>query len=35
MDHLKDAIAALELELSADEIKQLEAPYQPHAVRGM
>jgi aryl-alcohol dehydrogenase-like predicted oxidoreductase len=35
MDHLKDAIAALELELSADEINQLEAPYQPHAVRGM
>jgi aryl-alcohol dehydrogenase-like predicted oxidoreductase len=34
MTHLDDAIAALDLELSADEIKQLEAPYRPHAVRG-
>jgi aryl-alcohol dehydrogenase-like predicted oxidoreductase len=34
MAHLDDAIAALDLELSADEIKQLEAPYRPHAVRG-
>ena len=31
---LEDAIAALELVLSADEIKQLEAPYLPHAVVG-
>jgi aryl-alcohol dehydrogenase-like predicted oxidoreductase len=35
MDHLNDAIAALDIELTAEEIKQLEAPYQPHAVRGM
>jgi aryl-alcohol dehydrogenase-like predicted oxidoreductase len=32
--HLEDALAALELELSADEIRQLEAPYRPHPVRG-
>jgi aryl-alcohol dehydrogenase-like predicted oxidoreductase len=35
IDHLNDAIAALDLQLNAEEIKQLEAPYQPHAVRGM
>jgi aryl-alcohol dehydrogenase-like predicted oxidoreductase len=35
IEHLKDAVAAVDLELSADEIKQLEAPYQPHAVRGL
>jgi aryl-alcohol dehydrogenase-like predicted oxidoreductase len=34
MDHLNDAIAALDIELSAAEIQQLEAPYQPHPVRG-
>jgi aryl-alcohol dehydrogenase-like predicted oxidoreductase len=33
--HLKDAIAAVEMDLTADEIKQLEALYQPHAVRGL
>lgn len=32
--HLTDAVAALELTLSQDEIKELEAPYRPHAVRG-
>jgi aryl-alcohol dehydrogenase-like predicted oxidoreductase len=32
--HLDDALAALELELSAEEIGQLEAPYRPHPVRG-
>jgi aryl-alcohol dehydrogenase-like predicted oxidoreductase len=35
IDHLKDAIAAVEMDLTADEIKQLEALYQPHAVRGL
>ncbi len=35
LEHLDDAIAALEVELSADEIKRLEAPYLPHPVRGM
>ncbi|WP_313515427.1 aldo/keto reductase [Pseudomonas sp.] len=32
--HLPDALAALELKLSAEEIAQLEAPYVPHAVVG-
>jgi aryl-alcohol dehydrogenase-like predicted oxidoreductase len=32
--HLDDAVAALELELTADEMAQLEAPYVPHAVAG-
>jgi len=32
--HLEDAIAALELELTDDEIERLEAPYIPHAVVG-
>ena len=34
MEHLDDAVAALSVELSAQEIQQLEAPYRPHAVRG-
>jgi len=32
MDHLEQAIAALEIKLSEDEVKQLEEPYQPHPV---
>jgi len=32
--HLQDALAALTLSLSADEIKRLEADYVPHAVAG-
>ena len=32
--HLDDAIAALGVALSADEIKALEEPYLPHAVLG-
>ena len=32
--HLDDAIAALDLTLSDDEITRLEAPYIPHAVIG-
>ena len=32
--HLDDAIAALGLALTADEIKALEEPYVPHAVLG-
>lgn len=31
---LDDAVAALDLELTADEIQRLEAPYVPHAVSG-
>jgi 1-deoxyxylulose-5-phosphate synthase len=32
--HLEDAIASLDLVLTADEVDQLEAPYTPHAVAG-
>jgi aryl-alcohol dehydrogenase-like predicted oxidoreductase len=32
--HLDDAIAAVDLELSQDEIARLEEPYQPHEVAG-
>ncbi|HXQ79994.1 MAG TPA: aldo/keto reductase [Opitutaceae bacterium] len=32
--HLEDAVAALSLKLSADEVAALEAPYVPHAVAG-
>jgi len=32
--HLEDAVAALTLKLSADEIAQLESPYVPHAIVG-
>lgn len=32
--HLDDAVAAVDLDLSADEIARLEAPYTPHAVVG-
>lgn len=34
LEHLDQAIAALEIKLSADEIKRLEEPYQPHPVLG-
>ena len=34
LEHLDDAVAALALKLSAEEIKQLEEPYQPHPVLG-
>ncbi len=33
-DHLADAVAALDLELSDDEVARLEAPYLPHPVLG-
>jgi 1-deoxyxylulose-5-phosphate synthase len=32
--HLEDAVVAEELELSEEEMRRLEEPYQPHAVRG-
>jgi aryl-alcohol dehydrogenase-like predicted oxidoreductase len=32
--HLEDAVAALALKLSDDEIAGLEAPYVPHAIVG-
>lgn len=34
LPHLDDALAALDLELSPEEIAQVEAPYRPHPVRG-
>ena len=33
-EHVEDALAAEELELSADEVARLEEPYVPHAVSG-
>ncbi len=35
MEHLEDAAAALEIELTAEEIERLEAPYVPHRVVGL
>ena len=34
LSHLDDAVAAVELELTDDEVKLLEAPYVPHPIRG-
>ena len=34
MSHLDDAVAALEIKLSDDEIETLEAPYRPRTIRG-
>ena len=34
MDHLEQAIAALEIQLSDEEVKRLEEAYQPHPVLG-
>ncbi len=34
LGHLEDAIAAEQLELSAEEMQRLEAPYVPHPVLG-
>lgn len=33
-EHLESAVRALELKLSAEQIQEVEAPYQPHPVRG-
>ena len=33
-EHLDDAVAALELELTDDEVRRLEQPYRPHPVAG-
>jgi aryl-alcohol dehydrogenase-like predicted oxidoreductase len=33
-NHLADAVAALDLKLSADEVRKLEEPYAPHPVVG-
>src|SRR5262249_19082077 len=34
LEHLETAVRSLELSLTAEEIKTLEAPYRPHPVRG-
>jgi 1-deoxyxylulose-5-phosphate synthase len=34
MEHLDDAVAALEVKLSGDDIKRLEEPYRPHPILG-
>ncbi|MBN8232991.1 aldo/keto reductase [Corallococcus macrosporus] len=34
-EHLEDAVKAVNLKLTPEEIKALEAPYKPHAVRGL
>lgn len=34
LNHLDDAVAAVEVSLSEEEIARLEAPYQPHRVLG-
>jgi len=34
MEHLDDAVAALELRLTAEEIAALEEPYTPRAIAG-
>jgi len=33
--HLQDAVAALDVKLTEDEVKALEAPYAPHPVVGI
>jgi aryl-alcohol dehydrogenase-like predicted oxidoreductase len=35
MHHLEDAVASLELTLSPEEVKKMEAPYVPHPVAGV
>ena len=34
LPHLEAAITAVDVELSAEQVAQLEAPYRPHPVRG-
>jgi aryl-alcohol dehydrogenase-like predicted oxidoreductase len=34
IEHLESAVRALDVELTAEQIRALEAPYEPHAVRG-
>lgn len=34
MEHLEASLGALDVRLEADDVAELEAPYQPHAVRG-
>jgi aryl-alcohol dehydrogenase-like predicted oxidoreductase len=34
LEHLDDAVAAIDVRLAPDEVKALEAPYLPHPVAG-
>jgi aryl-alcohol dehydrogenase-like predicted oxidoreductase len=34
LQHLEEAIKALDVKLSEDEIKKLEEPYKPHGILG-
>jgi len=34
LEHIEDAIAAVQVKLTAEEVARLEAPYRPHPVRG-
>jgi 1-deoxyxylulose-5-phosphate synthase len=34
LEHLESAVRSLDLTLSDDQVRALEEPYQPHAVRG-
>ena len=34
VEHLEDAVAAAELELSGEELRRLEEPYEPHTIAG-
>lgn len=34
LDHIADAVASLDVELTDDEVAELEAHYQPHSVAG-
>jgi aryl-alcohol dehydrogenase-like predicted oxidoreductase len=35
LEHLESAVAALDVRLSDEQIRALENPYKPHAIRGM
>ncbi|NBD13998.1 aldo/keto reductase [Corallococcus silvisoli] len=35
LQHLEDAVKAVDLKLTSEEVKALEAPYKPHSVRGL
>jgi aryl-alcohol dehydrogenase-like predicted oxidoreductase len=34
MEHLDDAVAALDVKLGDDDVKRLEEPYRPHPILG-
>ena len=34
IEHIEQAVEALEIKLSTDDIKRLEAPYKPHPILG-